>query len=161
MQRWAAAGSATYAAEVKDVCRTLPQILDELPSVALPLGAALELLPRMAPRYYSISSAPSVHGSRIHVTAVVVRHPTGTKRIHTGLCTGWLARIAASPDHAVACFVRRSAFKLPVRLDAPMLMFGPGTGVAPFRGFLHELRALSRAGELSDEESLRILYYGW
>jgi NADPH-ferrihemoprotein reductase len=161
LRAWAAPGSASYAAEVRDACRTLPEVLAEMPSLKPPLAVVLEVLPRLAPRYYSISSAPAAHGTRIHVTAIVVREPTPTGRIMTGLCTGFFARTAAVPDQPVACFVRRSAFKLPKSLAAPLLMFGPGTGLAPFRGFIHDLRARGApAAAAAAPAADRILYYG-
>jgi NADPH-ferrihemoprotein reductase len=165
LRAWAAPGSASYAAEVRDACRTLPEVLAEMPSLKPPLAVVLEVLPRLAPRYYSISSAPAAHGTRIHITAIVVREPTPTGRIMTGLCTGFFARTAAVPDQPVACFVRRSAFKLPKSLAAPLLMFGPGTGLAPFRGFIHDLRARTAAAATAAAAAPaaaadRILYYG-
>jgi NADPH-ferrihemoprotein reductase len=162
LRDWTAAGSESYARDVRDACRTLIEILADMPSLKPPLGVVLELLPRLAPRYYSISSAPAAHGTRIHVTAVVVRNTTATGRIFTGLCTGFFARTAATPHQPVACFVRRSTFKLPRSLAAPLLMFGPGTGIAPFRGFIHDLRARasSAASPPPPSSSPRVLYFG-
>lgn len=155
LRDWAAPASAAYARDVRDACRTLTEILSELPSLKPPLAVVLQVLPRLAPRYYSISSAPAAHGTRIHITAIVVRDTTATGRILTGLCTGFFARTAGVPHQPVACFVRRSTFKLPKAPDAPLLMFGPGTGLAPFRGFLHELRARAPL-----PPAPRVLYYG-
>jgi NADPH-ferrihemoprotein reductase len=159
LRDWTAAGSESYARDVRDACRTLIEILADMPSLKPPLGVVLELLPRLAPRYYSISSAPAAHGTRIHVTAVVVRNTTSTGRIFTGLCTGFFARTAAAP---VACFVRRSTFKLPRSLATPLIMFGPGTGIAPFRGFIHDLRsrATAAATPASPATTRRVLYFG-
>jgi NADPH-ferrihemoprotein reductase len=160
LRDWTAAGSESYARDVRDASRTLLEILADMPSLKPPLGVVLELLPRLAPRYYSISSAPAAHGTRIHVTAVVVRNTTSTGRIFTGLCTGFFARTAATPHQPVACFVRRSTFKLPRSLAAPLIMFGPGTGIAPFRGFIHDLRSRSAAATAPVASTDRVLYFG-
>jgi sulfite reductase alpha subunit-like flavoprotein len=163
LRDWTAAGSESYARDVRDASAArCIEILADMPSLKPPLGVVLELLPRLAPRYYSISSAPAAHGTRIHVTAVVVRNTTSTGRIFTGLCTGFFARTAATPHQPVACFVRRSTFKLPRSLAAPLIMFGPGTGIAPFRGFIHDLRSRAASGHRRlprPSTTRRVLYF--
>lgn len=109
-----------------------------------PVDVLCELLPRLQCRYYSISSSPRQHSDRIHITAVLVRYTTRTGRMRQGVATGYLAGLCASGDAAdgggsrVPLFVRHSNFRLPTDPSRPIIMVGPGTGLAPFRGFLQE-----------------------
>jgi sulfite reductase alpha subunit-like flavoprotein len=68
-------------------------VLEALPSVAVPVGHLLELLPALAPRYYSISSSPLEHPGRIHITCVVTRFTTRTGRLHHGVCSTHFLRL--------------------------------------------------------------------
>ena len=113
--------------------------------------------------YYNIlflSLRPhQAHPGRIHVTAVVLRYQTLTDRTNDGVATNWLMAQKPSPDHhyKVPIFVRKSQFRLPVKNSVPVLMIGPGTGVAPFRGFLQERSAASARG---DTVGQTVLYFG-
>lgn len=126
--------------------RTLAEVLQEFSSTKPPLDFILELLPRLQPRYYSISSSPHATPGMVHVTAALVEFQTPVKRVHNGVATSWFAapEQIPSPDAVstgvfpkVPIFIRRSTFHLP-KLTTPIIMVGPGTGLAPFRGFLHE-----------------------
>ncbi|WP_436756834.1 molybdopterin-dependent oxidoreductase [Streptosporangium sp. V21-05] len=103
------------------------------------------VLKRLRPRLYSISSSPLADPHRVRLTVSVVRfdNPRGTAR--RGVCSSFLAD---SPEHApVPVFVQRTRhFRPPADPAAPMIMIGPGTGVAPFLGFLDERRALGHPG---------------
>ncbi|AEE45393.1 bifunctional nitrate reductase/sulfite reductase flavoprotein subunit alpha [Cellulomonas fimi] len=104
------------------------------------------VLRRLQPRQYSISSSPLVDPHRIRLTVSVVRYdgPTGAAR--GGVCSSFLAD--AGTDVEVAAFVQPSAhFHPPQDPTVPMVMVGPGTGVAPFLGFLAERRALGHSGD--------------
>ncbi|NXA85775.1 NOS3 protein, partial [Melanocharis versteri] len=85
-------------------CPTLPEVLAEFPSVALP--AALLLFPLLQPRYYSISSAPGAHPGEIHLTVAVVTYHSenGQGPLHYGVCSTWLARL--QPGDTVPAFIR-------------------------------------------------------
>uniref|UniRef100_A0A8C5U0Y5 Nitric oxide synthase 3 n=1 Tax=Malurus cyaneus samueli TaxID=2593467 RepID=A0A8C5U0Y5_9PASS len=110
-------------------CPTLPEVLAEFPSVALPAALLLSQLPLLQPRYYS-RAPPLV--------------PTdGQGPLHYGVCSTWLARL--QPGDTVPAFIRGApSFRLPPTPDTPCILVGPGTGVAPFRSFwqhrLHLLR---------------------
>jgi NADPH-ferrihemoprotein reductase len=80
------------------------------------------------------TSTRRVHKDRIHITAVVVEYTTKTGRNNKGVATTWLKPM--EPGTKVPCFVRRSQFRLPNRPQTPVIMIGPGTGLAPFRGFI-------------------------
>jgi sulfite reductase (NADPH) flavoprotein alpha-component len=99
-----------------------------------------EVLVRLTPRNYSISSSPLISPHEVQVTVSVVRYRGGQRG---GVCSTFLAdRAAAAP-----VFLQRSPhFRPPDDGATPMIMVGPGTGVAPFRGFLQERRALGHTG---------------
>ncbi len=99
---------------------------------------------RLQPRQYSISSSPLVDPDRIRLTASIVRYRTGD-RARKGVCSTFLAD--ADGDAIVPVFVQRAPhFRIPARASAPAVMIGPGTGVAPFLGFLAERRARGHDG---------------
>ncbi|TMK46534.1 MAG: cytochrome P450 [Alphaproteobacteria bacterium] len=105
----------------------------------LPFHAYLEMLSLLAPRYYSISSSPSRDGARCSVTVAVVQAPASSGRgIYNGVCSNYLAgRRAGDTVHATVRETK-AGFRLPDDSSLPIIMIGPGTGLAPFRGFLQE-----------------------
>ncbi|MGV0744643.1 molybdopterin-dependent oxidoreductase [Mycolicibacterium sp. XJ870] len=102
-----------------------------------------EVLVRLTPRNYSISSSPLVSPHEVQLTVSVVRYRGVNGAARAGVCSTFLAdRAAAAP-----VFLQRSPhFRPPEDAAAPMIMVGPGTGIAPFRGFLQERRALGHGG---------------
>ncbi|XP_056190112.1 nitric oxide synthase, endothelial isoform X3 [Falco biarmicus] len=127
-------------------CPTLLEVLEEFPSVGLPASLLLTQLPLLQPRYYSISSAPGPSPGEIHLTVAVVTYHSenGQGPLHYGVCSTWLARL--QPGDTVPAFIRGApSFRLPAAAEAPCILVGPGTGVAPFRSFwqhrLHHLRS--------------------
>ncbi|MGA5897088.1 molybdopterin-dependent oxidoreductase [Streptomyces venetus] len=99
------------------------------------------VLRTLQPRLYSISSSPLVDPRQVSLTVSVVRYENLRGQARGGVCSPFLAD--SGPDTEVPVFVQRSAhFRPPADASAPMVMVGPGTGVAPFVGFLQERRAL-------------------
>jgi len=99
-------------------------------------------LRRMQPRLYSISSSPKAHVDEVHLTVSAVRFGARSRK---GTCSTFLADRAE--DGTVPIFIQHSShFHLPKDPTASVIMIGPGTGVAPFRGFLHERRATGAKG---------------
>jgi len=107
-----------------------------------------ELLPNLRPlqaRQYSISSSPLAHPDRIHLTIASVRYGD-PHRMYAGVASTFLADRVA-PDGTVDVYLQPNAsFGVPADESAPMIMIGPGTGIAPFRGFLHERAAAGATG---------------
>ncbi|MGY4650423.1 molybdopterin-dependent oxidoreductase [Mycobacterium sp. URHB0021] len=102
-----------------------------------------DVLVRLTPRSYSISSSPLVSPHEVQLTVSVVRYRGVTGAARAGVCSAFLADRAA----AVPVFLQRSPhFRPPDNAETPMIMVGPGTGIAPFRGFLQERRALGHTG---------------
>ena len=115
---------------------------------SLPVTASVEewltVLKPIRPRLYSISSSPQEHPRELHLTVSPVRYNfQGVPR--RGVCSTYLADCV--PGDRIAVYVRpTSNFRPPSDPHAPMIMIGPGTGIAPFRGFLQERRALGHRG---------------
>jgi len=98
------------------------------------------------PRLYSISSSPAAHAGQLHATVAVVRYHAHNRE-RGGVCSTLFADRAELSDCLPIYIQPNKKFKLPADPDSPMIMIGPGTGIAPFRGFLHERRALGHKGK--------------
>ncbi|MFG2136432.1 molybdopterin-dependent oxidoreductase [Streptomyces sp. NPDC048650] len=119
------------------------QAVDVLAEHPVRAGAAewAGVLPRLQPRLYSISSSPATDPHLISLTVSVVRYDNHHGRPRKGVASTFLAD--AEPGSRVPVFVQRAAhFRPPADPTTAMVMVGPGTGVAPFLGFLQERRAL-------------------
>ncbi|UGT64623.1 bifunctional nitrate reductase/sulfite reductase flavoprotein subunit alpha [Nocardia asteroides] len=116
----------------------------------------LGALKKLQPRQYSISSSPRVSPHEVELTVGVVRYAE-----RGGVCSTFLADRAGTE---VPIFLQRAPhFRPPLDRTAPMIMVGPGTGIAPFRGFLHERRALGAPGRnwlfFGDQHAAQHFYY--
>src|SRR6476620_4457428 len=136
-----------YRSEILARRKSVFDLLLEYPACELPFHVYLEMLSLLAPRYYSISSSPSVDPSRCSVTVGVVEGPAGSGRgVYKGICSNYLAsRRTSEPIHATVRETK-AGFRLPDDASVPVIMIGPGTGLAPFRGFLWERAARKSQG---------------
>src|SRR4051795_2132175 len=142
-----AASTERYRREVLTKRKSVFDLLEEYPACELPFHAYLEMLSLLAPRYYSISSSPAGDASRCSVTVGVVQGAASSGRgIYKGVCSNYLAgRRAGDTIHATVRETK-AGFRLPEDASLPIIMVGPGTGLAPFRGFLQERAALKANG---------------
>jgi sulfite reductase (NADPH) flavoprotein alpha-component len=115
--------------------REFLDLFEEHPSAKLGAQEFIELLRKLMPRLYSISSAPSKYPDEIHLTVAVVRYETNGRQ-REGVCSTFLSERARLNAPEVPVFVAESHFGLPADDNVPVIMVGPGTGVAPFRSFV-------------------------
>lgn len=99
---------------------------------------------KLQPRLYSISSSPKAHPGEVHLTVGVVHYELAGRR-RKGVCSTFLAERAA-PGSVPVFFHETKSFRLPNDSALPIIMVGPGTGIAPFRAFLEERRATGASG---------------
>jgi sulfite reductase (NADPH) flavoprotein alpha-component len=125
--------------------RGLIDLLHDYPNVLQDPADLVAMLPSLAPRLYSISSSPYAHAGQIHTTVAVVRYRSHN-RDRGGVCSTLLADRTPTGDRLPIYIQPNKKFRLPKETDTPVIMIGPGTGIAPFRSFLHQRRALGHTG---------------
>lgn len=131
-------------------------LLESFSSISIPLEHFLCIVPHLHPRYYTISSSSSISPTRAHITVAVLQQEKQQGYIYNGICSTFLSKLKPPSDmdgtdepcttystsNTVAnrcrVFVRESTFRLPTDSAVPILMIGPGTGVAPMRALLQE-----------------------
>ena len=140
-------GEDKYRSEVFLKRKSISDLLEEFPACEIPFAVFLEIVPWMSPRYYSISSSPKVNANRCSITVSVVEGParSGTG-IYKGVCSNYLSE--ARIGDVIHAVVKQPSteFRLPDDPTKPIIMVGPGTGLAPFRGFIQERRAMKENG---------------
>ena len=104
------------------------------------------VLQRLTPRMYSIASSQAKHTDAVHTTVRVVRYHTHN-RDRQGLCSGHLGERADEGENMPIFLHANANFRLPEDTSTPVIMVGPGTGVAPFRAFLEHRQAHGHTGE--------------
>ncbi len=116
-------------------------VLDLVRLAGLTLDEVLDTLRPLQFRDYSIASSPLAHPERVHLTVDTVRYSDGNRR-HGGVASTYLADRGDSVDVHLR---PNQTFRLPAA-DVPIIMIGPGTGIAPFRGFLQERQLTQASG---------------
>jgi sulfite reductase (NADPH) flavoprotein alpha-component len=106
----------------------------------------VSILKKLQPRLYSIASSPKAHPGEVHLCVGIVRYDThGRKR--GGICSTYLSDRLKSDTRPGVYLHHNNAFRLPEDGNVPVIMVGPGTGIAPFRAFLEERKAVGAKGK--------------
>ncbi|XP_078349683.1 methionine synthase reductase-like [Oculina patagonica] len=176
-------GASDYTKFIREPGLSLLDFLYAFPSCQPPFERLLELAPRMKARPYSVSSSPLENPNRLHFVFNIVEFPAvdRVRQMRQGVCTGWLAEITKAQQQEaiksndrltdnlskltlqeipkVPIFHRKSLnFKLPSTPETPIIMIGPGTGVAPFIGFLQHREHMLKTTGMALSESW--LFFG-
>ena len=121
-------------------------VLEEAPDCAFTAETFVGALRRMQPRLYSIASSPKKHVDEAHLTVVAVTYDV-RGRVRRGICSTFInERWPVGETAGVYTQNQQKHFAMPADPATPMIMVGPGTGVAPFRAFLEEREALGATG---------------
>lgn len=143
--------------------RSILEVLLDFPNTVknIVFEYLFDLIPPIKPRSFSVASSSSNHPNEVHFIVGVVNYRTRLKKIRRGLCSNYLARIKPirpdqkpSLENRLRFFIRQTSFKLPEDKRIPIIMIGPGLGIAPFRSFIEELAIQS------DISNLNRLYFG-
>lgn len=135
-------------------------LLNYLPKTRIPLVDFLHLVSPIQPRYYTISSSSSLFPKTIHATVSITEYEVpGSNRPFVGLCTGYLRTVQAGYSK-LRVFVRPSTFRLPKSLRNPILLIGPGTGIAPMRALLQERSYLLKQNAGKEQTGVCRLFFG-
>ena len=119
--------------------------LQKFPGIRPDPEAFIEALDPLQPRVYSISSSPKTAPGRVTLTVDALRYAVDGRMRH-GVCSTFLAA-RINPGDTVRVYVQKAqGFALPLDPGKPVIMIGPGTGIAPFRAFLHERQAVKAPG---------------
>jgi sulfite reductase (NADPH) flavoprotein alpha-component len=139
---------ADNKARAEDYCygRELIDLVTEFPGVITQPQQLFQVVARLTPRMYSIASSQKMHQDNVQTTVRVVRYESHG-RVRQGLCSGHLGERSAVGTTMPIFLHKNGNFRLPEDVSAPVIMVGPGTGIAPFRAFLEERMALGSPGK--------------
>jgi sulfite reductase (NADPH) flavoprotein alpha-component len=122
-----------WGREFRDLLEQFPMKLEDPQQV-------FKILPRLTPRLYSISSSQALHPASAHLSVRVVRYES-YNRERLGVCSGQIGERTPAGASLPVFIHSNQLFRMPADLDAPVIMVGPGTGLAPFRAFLQHKQA--------------------
>ena len=125
--------------------RHIIDILHEVPPKNIAIQTFVDLLRPLAPRLYSIASSLKSYPEEAHLTVALLRYELNSK-VHLGVASSHLANCPEETLMPIFIETNRN-FKLPNDPNAPIIMVGPGTGIAPFRAFMQEREALGASGK--------------
>lgn len=166
-----AEGVEEYKRTIVEPRVSLASVLRSFVALDLSLEAFVQICPRNKERLYTIASSPAAHPNRIHLAVTVVEERVRDDGVFRGLCSGFLdeQRVpdrsgprpprgsGKTPWPSVHAFLRESSFKAPKDPSTPLIMFGPGTGIAPMRALLQDrLELLKRGVDIGPS----ILFFG-
>jgi sulfite reductase alpha subunit-like flavoprotein len=123
--------------------RSYVDVLRDFPGVTVPLPYLLDLIPRINARQFSICSALRAHPAQVQVCVAVVAYTTPMRRHRTGLCSTYLA--GSTPNDIVRVTVRPGSIRGPPA-SVPLVLIGPGTGIAPLRAMVEDRAVLRTQG---------------
>ncbi|RLN66444.1 hypothetical protein BBP00_00002196 [Phytophthora kernoviae] len=173
-------GKDQYQSWVLDEERSFVDVLAHFGSVQVPVQALLYVVPFLLPRYYTISSSSLVNPQRVHATVSLIENAKSDGRVFRGVCSNYLGRLQPLNGHkgdkkkrdsrpgeqgtkkprewpSARIFMRASTFRLPQNPLTPIILIGPGTGIAPMRAFLRER---AKQQENGVEVGKSIMYFG-
>jgi len=150
-------GKAEYKDKILEAKMGMVHIVSKLcPSIEMPLDHFISICPRLTPRYYTISSSSTLHPTSIHATVSVLGETRDDGSSFKGVCSNYLADLVDGGK--IRAFVRDSTFRLPSDASKPIIMIGPGTGIAPMRALLQERSHQKTSQNLPVGSN--ILYFG-
>ncbi|MBK1791748.1 assimilatory sulfite reductase (NADPH) flavoprotein subunit [Persicirhabdus sediminis] len=126
--------------------RQIVDLLVEFPAKELSAAQLVSLMRKLPPRLYSIASSPKAHEGEVHLTVAAVRYNSNGKD-RKGVASTFLADDAKKGDKVLCYMHHNKNFRLPENDETPIIMVGPGTGVAPFRAFVEERAERGAKGE--------------
>jgi sulfite reductase (NADPH) flavoprotein alpha-component len=135
-------------ARAEEYCwgREFVDLASDFPHVVTEPQQLFNVLQRLTPRMYSIASSQAMHKDRVHTTVRVIRYDAHG-RSRQGVASGHLGD-RAGEGATMPIFLHSNAnFRLPEDTSMPVIMIGPGTGIAPFRAFLEERQATGQTGD--------------
>jgi len=148
-------GRNEYKQKILDEYIGFVDILKLCPSIAMPLEHFLSICPLLQARFFTISSSSVVHPRCVHLTVAVSQSKRSDGSMFHGVCSTYLSKLRPGQD-VVRVFNRPSSFRLPADQKKPILMIGPGTGVAPMRALLQERSHQRQSGPVGKN----MLYFG-
>ena len=148
-------GRKEYREKIVDGYVGLVDLLQRCPSIEMPLEHFINLCPSLQTRFFTISSSSSVHPQTVHLTVAVTRETKPDGELFKGVCSNYLA--SRKPGDIIRVYNRPSTFRLPSDSSKPILMVGPGTGVAPMRALLQERAKQRQSGKTV---GCNVLYFG-
>jgi sulfite reductase (NADPH) flavoprotein alpha-component len=126
--------------------REFVDLATEFPGIVTAPQQLFNVLQRLTPRMYSIASSIAMHPNQVHTVIRVIRYNShGADR--QGVCSGNMAERAPVGGTMPVFLHENNAFRLPEDTNAPVIMIGPGTGIAPFRSFLEERAVTGQKGK--------------
>lgn len=169
-------GSKDYGLFIREQLIGLIELLKTFKSCHPPIERVLELLPGLLPREYSVACSPHLYPNSLKFVFNIIKHPEFQGQKRYGLCTRWLQKkcevfttAAAAIDEKlkqltlskpkISIYMRcPNNFRFPQDASRPLIMIGPGTGVAPYLGFLQHRDYIKN--EIKGQLGEAILFFG-
>jgi sulfite reductase (NADPH) flavoprotein alpha-component len=126
--------------------REFHDLVTEFPGIITEPQQLFNVLARLTPRMYSIASAIEAHPGQVHTTVRVVRYHSHNED-RQGVCSGYMGERMPVGTSVPVFLHENNNFRLPTNTDAPVIMVGPGTGIAPFRSYLEYRQAMGHKGD--------------